>query len=194
MYQIYLFTQQELLDETFLQKAKALLPKERRLRADRYRQAIDRKNCVLTYLILQTALKDNFGLKELQIEYGTYGKPYVKDKTDIYFSISHCRLGCAVAVADTPIGVDIQEIRGFSKDVANRVCSNRELAELEVCKDKERTFIRMWTVKESYGKMKGTGILYDMKGVDTDIIAKNKIVGIIEKEKYVVAVCLEVSY
>ena len=44
-----------------------------------------------------------------------------------------------------------------------------ELRILEACgeKDRDRKFIRMWTMKESYVKWLGCGLGYDVQNVDT---------------------------
>ena len=86
---------------------------------------------------------------------------------DHLFNISHCDTGCAVVVADCSVGVDIQDIRPFSWKVAKRVCCERELIELEDSADRDKLFTMMWTMKECYGKVAGTGILNKMKGFDT---------------------------
>lgn len=57
MYRIYLFEQEELVSDDFVKKALPLLPEERRKKALRYHNRIDRNNCVLTYLMLKIALK-----------------------------------------------------------------------------------------------------------------------------------------
>lgn len=169
MYKIYLFRQMDLLSEEWTEKAIALLPKERRVRAVRYRQETDRKNCAAAYLLLKLALRECFGIREFELGYGVWGKPYVKDWPGIFISLSHCKKGCAAAVSDCPVGIDMEEVRPFSWEIAKRVCCCRELQILrEVGKDeRDRAFIRMWVGKESYVKWLGTGLFYDMRNVDT---------------------------
>lgn len=169
MYKIYLFRQMDLLSEGWVERGIVLLPKERRKRAVRYRQEADRKNCVAAYLMLKLALRECFGIKEFELGYGVRGKPYVKDWPGVFISLSHCKKGCAVAVADCPVGIDMEEIRPFSWEIAKRVCCGRELQVLrEVGKEeRDRAFIRMWVGKESYVKWLGTGLFYDVRNVDT---------------------------
>lgn len=156
---LYLFDQYEKISEEFMSRALPFLPEERRNRALKYRRRIDRDNCVITYLMLHYGLRECFGIKSFKMAYGEYGKPYLPDYPDVYFNISHCEIGCAVVVADCPVGVDIQDVRPFSWEVAKRVCSERELTELEKSSDRDRLFTKMWAMKESYGKMVGSGIL-----------------------------------
>ena len=171
MYKLYLFDEYEQLSEKFIVSALQFLPENRRIRALRYRRTIDRWNCVITYLMLQHGLRECFGIASFEIAFGEYGKPYLLEYPHVHFSISHCDAGCAVVVADCPVGVDIQDVQPFSWDVAKRVCCERELAELGASEERDKLFIKMWTVKECYGKIVGTGILNKMKGVDTTEIA-----------------------
>lgn len=127
---------------------------------------IDRWNCVITYLMLQYGLRECFGITSFKIAFGEYGKPYLPEYPHLHFNISHCDMGCAVVVADCPVGVDIQDVRPFSWDVAKRVCCERELAELEKSTDRDKLFTDMWTMKESYGKLIGKGIFYEAKKID----------------------------
>lgn len=163
MYKLYLFNQYEQLSEQFIVRALQFLPENRRARALRYRRTIDRWNCVITYLMLRYGLRECFGITSLEIAFGEYGKPYLHEYPHIHFNISHCDLGCAVVVANCPVGVDIQDVRPFSWDVAKRVCCERELAELEGSTDRDELFTEMWAMKESYGKMTGRGILYELQ-------------------------------
>jgi len=116
--------------------------------------------------MLQYGLRECFDIASFELAFGTYGKPYLSEYPEVHFNISHCDAGCAVAVADHPVGVDIQDVRSFSWDVARRVCCERELTELEKSADRDKLFTKMWAMKESYGKMTGKGI-YELKRVDT---------------------------
>lgn len=158
-YRLYLFDQYEQIPEELIFRALPLLPEERRIRAARYRRKIDRNNCVITYLMLLYGLRECFGIASAGIAYGEYGKPYFPDYPNIHFNISHCDKGCAVVIANRPVGVDIQDVRPFSWDIARRVCCEQELEELEQSQDWDRLFTWMWAVKESVGKMWGNGII-----------------------------------
>lgn len=103
--------------------------------------------------MLRYGLRECFGITSCKIELGKYGKPFLADYPNVHFNISHCDIGNAVVVANFPVGVDIQEVRPFSWNVAKHVCSGQELTELEKCANRDRLFIKMWTAKESYAKI-----------------------------------------
>ncbi|MGN0334688.1 MAG: 4'-phosphopantetheinyl transferase family protein [Lachnospiraceae bacterium] len=167
MYKIYLFSEPEKLDSAWLERAVKVLPPVRQQKALSYRCESDRKNCVITYLLLKAALKDCFGVRQFEIHTDHYGKPHLSDHPEIHFNLSHCKSGCAAAVSDHPIGIDIQELRPVSESVIRRVCCREEAEYLERSSDRELEFIKIWTKKESILKRIGTGIRSDMKRVNT---------------------------
>lgn len=99
-------------------------------------------------------------IEEIIIERTQKGKPYVKDK-NIHISISHSADFVAVAVATEPIGIDIEVIKPLDLKVADKACNQKDKQLLLSAKTEEEallTFLKIWTAKEAYFKMKGTGI------------------------------------
>lgn len=167
MYKLYAFFDLEQLDSKTLEKCMLFLPEERKAKALRYRREIDRKLSVVSYLLLIYALYREFGVSAFSLAYTDKGKPYLPDHLDIHFNISHCPLGCVCAISDKSVGVDIQDIRPFSQDIANRCCSAEELLLLKQSADPAVYFTRMWAMKESYLKMTGEGIAQSLPTIDT---------------------------
>lgn len=92
------------------------------------------------------------GVSAKDILHNEYGKPYI-DRIGYYFSISHSH-SHIVFVADTlPIGIDIEPIKE-KKQSAVRFFSPREKAMVKSTED----FYTIWTKKEAYIKMLGTGL------------------------------------
>lgn len=167
MYNLYAVLGPKQLDRETLERCMHFLPDERRAKALRYRQEIDRKLSVVSYLLLIYALHKECGLSAPRIACTNTGKPYLLDNPDIHFNISHCPQGCVCAISDMPIGVDIQDIRPFSQDIASRCCSAAELRLLEQANNPATCFTRMWAMKESYLKMTGEGIAQNLSAIDT---------------------------
>lgn len=167
MYKIYAFFDLKEIDAHTLKHLEYCLPPKRREKCMRYRQDIDRKNCVVAYLLLLHGLYTDYGICNPRISYGQSGKPYLRDYPETYFNISHCPCGCVCAVSDSPIGIDIQDIRPFSWLTAKRCCSKAELDLLKHSANPASEFTKIWVMKESYLKMKGTGITTDLCAVDT---------------------------
>jgi 4'-phosphopantetheinyl transferase len=187
MYKLYYFNQYDKIPDDFIEKEMMDMPNERREKAERFRNKIDRLNNVITWVMLKYAIKETFGITDFHISYDIYGKPYLTDYNNVYFNISHCVQGCIVVVSDGKVGVDIQEIRDFSHSVAEKVCSEAELECLDLSSDKKRLFTKMWVIKESYVKMTGEGITNGLKNIDTTKINEN--IQVWEAGNCFVAVC-----
>lgn len=74
-----------------------------------------------------------------------------------FVSISHCDDRVVCAVSRTPVGIDIEKVRPIRPGMMDRVCTAEELRYLRSGNETER-FFEVWTAKEAYFKMMGTGI------------------------------------
>lgn len=110
--------------------------------------------------------------------YNEHGAPYLEDGP--YFSISHCKQGIAVVVSDQPVGIDIEGMRKVDDGLVRKTMNTQEQAQIAAAANPEQEFIRLWTRKEAYVKMQGTGIISDMHQilVDTEALQWHEIVDI----------------
>lgn len=132
------------------------LPQNRIEKCMRLAQKRDRENCVAAYVILSRMLSQN-GVENFEICEDENGKPFIKNSS-LHFNISHCRCGVAVALSKSPVGIDIQELRPYNDRVAKRVCTPAEIDFINSSDDVDRTFIRLWTLKEAAAKCDGKGL------------------------------------
>ncbi len=102
-------------------------------------------------------------LSQQHIAYGPYGKPYLSNYPNAHFNISHSGQYVACAVADRPVGIDVQVVGMYRPEVAVRVCSEEELARIGVSDDPAAEFTKLWTRKEAHLKMLGRGIAGGMR-------------------------------
>ena len=134
------------------------VPAWRREKALQYKQFDDRKRSVLAFVLLQRALREEYGITEVpEFVYNEFGKPSLSN-IPIHFSLSHCRNAVACAVSDHNIGIDVESIMPYNPDVARRVCTPAELEMLEKSTNKDVDFIKLWTMKEAISKYKGMGL------------------------------------
>ena len=144
--------------ETF-RRAFDSMPFERRQKIRSFRFERDRQLSLCAGLLLCEGLK-RAGVPNAGIAYGPYGKPYLRDRDDVFFNLSHGGRIAAIAVSDKPVGIDVEPIRPFGEDVLRRVFLPEELAAAPGC-DRERFYTVLWTVKESIMKLFGTGLSLD---------------------------------
>lgn len=95
--------------------------------------------------------------REEEIVREKHGKPLSIHKGN-YFNISHGQRIVALACAKVPVGVDVESPRRVSENAMRRGCTDSEWEWLGESENRERDFLRLWTLKESYVKMLGTGL------------------------------------
>lgn len=92
------------------------------------------------------------------IVHNPWGKPYFEN-SPWYFSISHTKNHVFCVLAQENVAIDAEELqRKFSPKLPNRVLSDMELAQYTASKDKNRTFLTFWVLKEAAGKLDGRGL------------------------------------
>ncbi len=133
-----------------------ILPENRIEKYNRLKRNSDRDNCVVAYLLLRYALREN-GIDSFETEVGENGKPFLKSEK-LFFNISHCAEGVAVVVDTEPVGIDVQEIGGFNEKVAKRFFNESENKKINASPDKAKAFTRIWTLKESAIKCEGKSL------------------------------------
>ena len=93
---------------------------------------------------------------------GARGKPYFAGNGNVHFSVSHSGEFVAVAFAEMPVGIDLQQhkSRGDAvarhRKIASQYFHPKEQQYLE--NDPWEGFFRVWTAKESFVKRTGRGI------------------------------------
>ena len=134
-----------------------LVSQERRQASLKYRFDDDKKRSLLAYVLLSYAIKKEGYDVHLPAAPVTddNGKPHLYVETgEISFSLSHSGKYAVCAIADHPVGVDIEEIKDNRPDIARRFFNPKELKYIS---DAE-SFYRIWTLKEGYLKAVGLGM------------------------------------
>ena len=148
-----------------------LVSAQRREQALRYKHTFGQYCCLQSYTMLCDLLAEWGRVHQLPINqqpiflYNDYGAPYIEGGP--HFSISHCKRGIAVAVCESPIGIDIESIRIFSPDLMRKTMNEDEQLRITSSAIPELEFIRFWTQKEALLKLQGTGIISDLHHVLT---------------------------
>jgi len=146
-----------------------VLAPEERERAERFRQADDRRRFVVGRGVLRTMLGRRLGRAPASLVIGAdlHGKPILADAGDIAFNVSHSGDYVLAAVGRArAIGVDVERCRVDLNplDVADQVFTPAERAEILKGPNAERTFraFRQWTFKEAVAKAVGLGLALDL--------------------------------
>ena len=160
---VYIDSHPQLLDLT---EALAAVSAERRTYALRYRREEDQRLCLSAYLLLQRALREEYGLSEVPpFCIGEHGKPVLEGYPDIHFNLSHCREAVACVVSTHPVGIDIEMVDSYDEALLPTTMNEKEQQMILESPHPESTFIRFWTMKESLLKLTGEGITDNLPSV-----------------------------
>ena len=146
-----------------------LVSAQRREQALRFTHLFGQYCCLKSYeMLMQLLASTPYNLHPTpSFLYNEYGAPSIEDGP--YFSISHCKSGIAVAVSNQPIGIDIETVRPLKVDLVKKTMNPLEQEAILSAPQPDWAFTRLWTRKEAFLKMKGTGIISDLHEVLSDI-------------------------
>ena len=148
----------------------ATLSADERARADRFATADLRRRSVAAHAFVRRTLAEHAGVPAAALRFtiGPFGKPALRDFSDLHFNLSHAGdwAICAVSRA-SPLGIDIEQARPLPefRDLAARFFSSAEqrtLAALPISKQM-RAFFEIWTKKEAYIKATGRGLAQSLQ-------------------------------
>lgn len=179
---IYAANVTELENEALYNAAYTKVTEERRKKTDSFRLKGDRQLSLGAELLLMQGLKEwGINPKEIKYYYGENGKPYLAGGQNIYFNLSHSEETVICAVSLWEVGCDIEKISDYKLQVAKKFFCEAEyglIASQTTNEARQNMFFRLWTLKESFIKLKGMGMSMPMNSFsikfDTDEIIINQ--------------------
>lgn len=175
MMNVYIDSHIQDMSATEMEDALSCLPEWRREKALSFRFDIDRMLCAKSYLLLKKGLCEDFGfIGNPAFSYSEHGKPFLKERKDIHFNLSHCHHGVLCVIGKGPVGCDIEDVqKEIDIDVANFCFSRIEVDAMLASSNPGIEFVKMWTQKEAVLKLLGSGLIDDMKTLlSTDFLQK----------------------
>ena len=168
---VYIAKTDVLFCDDLYEKLFRSVSKERQEKTERLLLRKDKNMSLGAELLLKFALKAE-ETENFQIEYGEHSKPYIKDRDDIFFNLSHSEGIVMCVVSDGEVGCDVEKVRDINIDTAKRFFSPFEYEEImkkETYEERKDTFFRLWTLKESFLKATGMGLGLPLKSFSIDI-------------------------
>ena len=136
------------------------LPQERQTRALACRLDADGARIAGAGWLLQYAL-EQAGIPAGQQRFteNPWGKPLLRDRADLHFSLSHSGTWAVCAVGASPLGVDVEPPR-CTMAMARRCFHPSEIEALKRLEPEAQpeALGRLWTAKEAYLKALGRGL------------------------------------
>lgn len=125
--------------------------------------------------LLQYAIEKEYKEKvnKLTMRSSQHGKPYFVEKresgeeeiSEIKFNLSHSGEMAVCILSNNEVGIDIEKMRKYNPKVADKILSDEEWEFLQKSEQRDKDFIKFWTLKEAYGKYTGKGLGMDFKQV-----------------------------
>jgi 4'-phosphopantetheinyl transferase len=144
-------------------------------RSERFVRDADGRQFVISHGALRSILGDYLGVPAAAVAFGCTGtgKPFLVSMPGLHFNLTHSADFAAVAVARTPVGIDIEQIRPLddAREIASHYFSAAECDALEKLPEGERlrAFYRCWTRKEAYVKARGEGLSLPLDGFSVSL-------------------------
>ena len=160
---------------------------QRREQALKFKHELGQRLCVLAYLLLKQALREEYGITENPVfEYNENGKPSIAGCPEIFFNLSHCKEAAACVVSDRPVGIDVESLRQYKESLAEYCMNEKELQQIKASENPDEAIIHLWTMKEATIKLLGTSIGSGIK--DVLVPGKYKYTTV-RRQRYIYTVC-----
>ncbi|MDP5865578.1 4'-phosphopantetheinyl transferase family protein [Streptococcus mutans] len=175
---IFKIRSQKPLEDRMFFSLLELIEEEDRKQILRYQFWQDRQRSLLGHLLSRYAIIQEYALtnKEIQIRRHAYGKPYIKDYSQIHYNISHSGEWVVVAIGKSPIGIDVENRREDWDLIGERVFSE---SEKYWSQNSYKRKAILWTIKEAYVKYLGIGLSKSLNSFSIDI--KRRIITEVQK-------------
>ncbi len=156
-------------------------------KANNFKNENDKLLSLAAGIALNQGLKEfNLKEKDLIIKENQFGKPIFESKKDIKFNISHSKDTVIAVISNKEVGCDVEKLRKYNENIIKKYFSNEEIDFIKTSKNKDEAFTRIWTLKESFLKAVGIGLIQHMNEIS--IIPKDDFIEIdqnIDNRKWV---------
>ena len=117
-----------------------------------------------SYLLLFALQKEGYEWNSLpDFVFTKKGKPHIPDLQKVHFNISHTKNIITCVISDKEAGVDIEHVRDMKEATINRVFTENEK---QMAGFNTEGYVRLWTMKEAYAKLIGTGLSEILDGLE----------------------------
>ena len=142
-----------------------LFPKERMDEINETKNSLAKAQKYYAWKTLEYAVRDSLGLSlcDVRLEKKENGR-WCAHGFD--FSISHSSRLVAAVVSESPVGVDVEEVKmPRSKEFYKKILSENELREYDLAVEKTEYLICKWTEKEALFKLRDLSAFLPKKTV-----------------------------
>lgn len=163
MARLYILDLHPLLDSGW-QTVLPQLPQDRQERIQKCAQDADRARLAGSgWLLRQALIRSGIAPDMQHLKKTELGKLFLQGFPDLHFSLSHSGTWAVCALAQTPVGVDI-ELPRCTPEIARRFFHPDELPDFSSLPETQwqDQLNRLWTAKEAFTKALGGGLTIPM--------------------------------
>lgn len=152
----------ELENDIYFSEYYKTMSHARRRKVDAFLFAKDKRLSLGAGILMDRGLSA-YGLREREavVSCRENGKPYLPGYPQIHFNLSHSGSRALAVFAKVETGCDIEQVQQADLALAQRFFTIQEydlIAGQQEREQRDETFFRMWTLKESFLKAVGTGL------------------------------------
>jgi len=170
------FIQEDDISDQYMEECKKWLSDDEIIRYTNYYFEKDRREYLLGKILTRFVLSfyTEIPAEKLIFKKNDFGKPVLKNASNIAFNLSHCSGVNVLAVSMAgSVGIDLERLnrKHASLSLINSFCSPTELSDFSGVDDKNRVnrFFLLWTLKESFVKSLGKGLSFPLADVTFDL-------------------------
>lgn len=143
---------------------------ERVRRTLELRMEADKIRGIMGELLARRLIMEKTDMQNQQIEFTTNpeGKPFLKNRDDIHFNISHSGGWVTAAIDDRPVGMDVEQLDPLADQIPEIFFSKREQQYVKYHPHPLTCIFTIWTLKESYIKYLGKGLFIPIQSVSVE--------------------------
>lgn len=117
---------------------------------------------------------------EIEFDFTENKKPFISGQPDFHFNISHSGNWIIMILSNNPCGIDVENIQpDFDFDGVMKLTYHPdEIGYVQRSPDQHKAFFRIWTIKESFLKATGVGLidnLSDLNMIKNSTLLENPI-------------------
>lgn len=148
----------------------------RQERIGRYVLERDKITALTAELLIRKEASRSLGTspRELSFSYHEFGKPYLSGHPEYHFSVSHSGRCVAFACGGAPVGIDVEQVSDPDPAIAEACFTPGERHCFLRSGSQRTAFYDIWTKKEAYVKMLGTGMSTPLLSFDVTAEALKK--------------------
>ncbi|MCM1635777.1 4'-phosphopantetheinyl transferase family protein [Latilactobacillus sakei] len=120
-------------------------------------------------MLISRAYNIDFGniMSGEMLQFNKYGKPSFIDKNNDFFTISHSGDIVVMSKSKVPVGIDIEKKRELNINFIRKAFTSAEYENILNAHNMSDRALDIWTQKESFLKLLGTGLAIQPRNVET---------------------------